>query len=378
MVGFVSVGGEPWGRGGGMMVRMRSVRRVAVCLALAAGLVWLGGCGEERSPGSAGAGKPVVAVSIYPVANLVEQMVGEAAEVVCLLPPGQSPHAFEPGASQMNALSRARLVVTVGLGLDHWVEQAARAAGRSEAVMFVAGDRLGLADGDGPADAHADDHADHEAAEHHEPGDEGGHDHDEHHDHETHDGRHDQGNDHGHAHGPNDPHIWLDPVLMERLVAGPLADALAAALPEASEQIRARAAALADELRAMHRAFEERLAPFAGQGIVTYHSAFDRLAARYGLRVAATLSPIETPAGVTLASLRQAVAAIREQAIRTVFTEPQFNPEALRPLRDQVDVRTLVLDPLGDPYDEQRATYQALMRYNVRTLAAGLSPAEAE
>ena len=65
----------------------------------------------------AGPPKPVIAVSIFPVASLVGQLTDGWADVVTLLPDGASEHAFEMTADQVRQLSRADLLVLVGNGL---------------------------------------------------------------------------------------------------------------------------------------------------------------------------------------------------------------------------------------------------------------------
>ena len=54
-------------------------------------------------------------------ASLVEDIAGDSYEVRSLLPPGQSPHAFEPRPSDIRAAVQARLLVYGAPNLDEWV-----------------------------------------------------------------------------------------------------------------------------------------------------------------------------------------------------------------------------------------------------------------
>src|SRR5512140_192915 len=64
-----------------------------------------------------------VVATIFPIADLVRQIGGDAVEVLTLLPPGASPHTFEPTPAQMREVAQARVFVRVGAGLDAWTEK---------------------------------------------------------------------------------------------------------------------------------------------------------------------------------------------------------------------------------------------------------------
>ena len=130
-----------------------------------------------------------VVVSIHPWADLVSQVGGEAVAVTTLLPPGASPHAFEPLPSQAALLAAADLVVLNG-GVDGWLERLVDATA-PEVARLVVLDRVRFE----PVAGHDDDHAS-----------EGG------------------------AGVPN-PHVWLDPDVAAAAV-GVIAEELAALRPD--------------------------------------------------------------------------------------------------------------------------------------------------
>jgi len=277
---------------------------------------------------------PTIVATIYPLAELARQIVGDAADVICLLPPGQSPHAFELSPKQMAQVGRADLLLAVGMGLDYWVGHAAKTATAGKATVVQLTDPLGLA-----ADPH-----------------------------------HDHSHDHQHGHDCSvgvDPHVWLDPVLMRQALPS-VAEALAAALPEHAEAIRQNAGELEAELIALDAEFTEAFQPYAGRSIVTFHSAFNRLAQRYGLNVATTLSPIESIGTVSPAALDAAIKAVQTHDLKVIYAEPQFSPDAANMLADRTGVQVLILDPIGDPNAPDRNGYFPMMRYNLTTLVAGL------
>ena len=308
---------------------------------LAAGAGLLSGCGRSERIGEGG--EPVVVATVWPLANLAEQIVSERARVVALVPPGRSPHGFEPSGEDAEALHNAELVVMVGMGFDSWAREAFERYGGDEASLLVFADAVGLEPRRARFSGHGDEH----------------------------ENENERGGGHEHRHAAPSPHLWLDPVLTRRFV-GALGERLAAAFPEASGAIERRTQALAADIERIDKEYRAALSDFGGRRIVTFHNAFDRLAERYGLRVAATLTPIESPGALTPERVERALKVIEEHGVRAVFAEPQFPATATQALRADSGVRVLTLDPLGDPNRPGRDSYQALMRYNLRTLVRGM------
>ncbi len=58
-----------------------------------------------------------VAVTILPQAEFVRAVGGDKVDVTVIIPPGASPHTFEPSPTQMTALAEARLYFQLGSGL---------------------------------------------------------------------------------------------------------------------------------------------------------------------------------------------------------------------------------------------------------------------
>ena len=315
------------------MFDARSILLVALITALA-GLGLLGCSGESATPREPG--PPRIVVTIAPVAGLVEELVGDEAEVTTLLSGGASPHGYEMSPEDVRALGRADLIVAVGLGLEPWLERRLRSAPQlaRKAVSFA--DLVGI-------EANAHDHAHHH-----------GHSHD---------------HDHEHCASGSDPHLWLVPELCSTFIA-----ALPEQLPEGlAESAGARVAEVTARLNEIDAAYTERLSAFAGESIVTHHAAFQRLADAYGLEIADVVRAVES-SEPTPAEIARTTAAIRERNAKAIFIEPQFNGAAAERLAEAAGVRLGRLDPLGT------GDWFAMMRSNldelVRTLggAATVSP----
>jgi zinc transport system substrate-binding protein len=304
--------------------------------------------GAVAVPPSAAAEKLPVAASIIPLGDFCRQLGGDRLDVQVLIPPGASPHTFEPTPAAVRKFSRARLVVMVGAHLEPWaarfLQTGARAGVLVEAVAGL--DLIQDAEEASPAqhpvtpvrqDGHA--HSKAELSRQH------------------------QGHDHRHLGG--NPHVWLDPVLAQDICRR-LAAALIAVDPDHRQLYETNLAAYLSQLESLHQEMAQTIGGFRIKDYVDFHPAFAYLAKRYGLRHAGSIetSPGREP---TPRHLRKMVEAVRRSGMRVVFTEPQFDPKIARVIAQEAGVRTLTLDPLGGrpPYGNN---YLQLMRHNLAVL----------
>ena len=328
-------------------------------LAALLGLVTLGACEQPDPPRAEGPLR--VVVSLPPLESLVRALEPDA-QVRVLIPPGVSEHGYELTSGDVAAIRRADLVVGVGLGLEPRLVEALRTMGDAapETIWFERVVEGETTDDHAGHDHGHDDHAGH---------DHGEADHDEH-AHET--GGSDDHTDHahdGHDHGV-DPHLWLDPVLVERFIpdlAHALHDAaVAAGLPADHDAMHERSDAVLERVRAVDAHCRERLAPVAGRAIVTHHASHGRFAERYGLRIAATIRVAESMEP-TPEQVRAAVRAIQAEGVPAVFVEPQFDSTTAARIADAAGVRAIVLDPVGD------GDWFALLTQTADTIAEALA-----
>lgn len=289
------------------------------------------------APGRAGAQPTIhVVTTLPPLADLVARIGGERVSVAALLPPGASPHAYEPRPSDLRNVAGADLVVSVGAGLDQWlypILETSRAGTHLELArttpLLPAQDEV-TPGRDGEAE-----------------------------------------DDHGHEHGSWDPHFWLDPVLVRDEVAPALAEALAAVDPRGEAVFARNLAALQAELSLLDRELQELLAPHRGTAFVAVHSAWRYFARRYGLEQVAAVQefPGREPGPAWFAAV---IAVAREKGARLVVTEAQFDSRLAQQLARETGARVVALDPLGGPGVAGMESYVDLLRANGRRIAAAL------
>jgi zinc transport system substrate-binding protein len=286
---------------------------------------------------------PVVA-SIVPLADFCRQLGGDRLQVQALIPPGASPHVFEPPPSVIARAAQARLFVYTGAGMEPWAAKLLKSQGTENLEVVEAVQGI-------PLIKEAGEHHHDEAAE------------EEHHHHHPASGLAKAHKDHeGHSHEAGNPHVWLDPVLAQDICRR-ISAALIRLDPGHRRDYETRLQHYLQELASLDQEIQKRVAAFRVREFVCFHPSFSYFARRYGLKEAGVieLSPGREP---TPRHLQKIVAAIKHYGIKVVFAEPQLNPRVANVIAREAGAKVLLLDPVGGrpPYGEN---YLKLMRYNL-------------
>lgn len=289
------------------------MRRIVPCLVA---LLVLAGtaCSGSKAPDDSRI--PVVA-GFYPLAWAASQIGGTAVSVRDLTPVGGEAHDIQLTAQQRAAIQDAKLVLLLGKGFQPDVEQAVKDTS-ARVVDLLSGLPLRP-----PTKEELD----------------------------------------------ADPHVWLDPTLMRRIVRA-VGDALSAVDPKGREDHDRRTAEIEKELTKLDDEYRSQLAKCRLRTIVTTHEAFGYLAARYGLtQLALTgVTPEAEPSAEQIQRVRELG---RQKKVAAVFFEAT---EEGRRIGDSVSfdagvpalpLHTLEADPLPEDYLSQ-------MRKNLARLAEGL------
>jgi len=274
--------------------------------------------GQAPACAEGAASKPKVGATIFPLYDIARQVAGPVADVVLILPPGASPHTFEPTPSSVRSLTGAETLLVIGHGLDDWAVRLARGAGVTRLVRVDAGIALRR---------------------------EGGHERD-----------------------PVDPHYWLS-IRNGETIARTVAAELERLAPGRAVDIRGTLAAYLARLDAADREIRRLLDGLPTRRIATFHDAFRYFADAYGLEVAAVFEPYpgREPGPRFVVEFQQKV---RTTGVRVVFSEPQLSVDAIRPIARDLGVAVSVLDPLGGA--PGREGYIEAMLFNARQVAAAL------
>lgn len=278
-------------------------------------------CGSAQ--GNAQDDRPSVVAAFYPLFEAVSRVGGDRVALQNLTPVGTEPHDLELSTDDLDAILDADLVVYLGGGFQPAIEDAVDQRGDSPSV-----DALAVLRQEASSAPEAD---------------------------------------------QDDPHVWLDPVLMGGIVQA-VADAMAAIDPAGAATYRANADEYGSELDDLDRAYRMGLGHCQRRVIVTAHAAFGHLAARYDLRQEAIsgLSPEVEPDPARVAELADLV---RDEGVTTIFTEELVSPRVAETLAREAGVTTAVLNPvegLTETQLEDGETYDSVMRSNLATLMEAL------
>lgn len=290
----------------------------------------LAGCAAQPP-----ATKLPVVVSFYPLYAFAKEVGGDRVDVRQLVPPGTSPHDYEPKPSEVAAIRNARVFVYNGAGLEPWVPRL-EAELPADAVRVEATRGLPLVEWSSEH-GHSEDH---------------GH--------------------HGHQERV-DPHVWLDPVLAQRMVENVTAG-LVQADPQGDAAYRERAQELRRRLQALHTHYAQTLKRCRSRVLITSHAAFGYLARRYGLRLE-SVAGLAHEAEPSPRRLRQLVGLARREGVRAVYAETLAGRRVMESLARELGAQLLVLDPLeglSESDVQQGKNYFSVMEDNLRQLAEGL------
>lgn len=265
-----------------------------------------------------------VATTIFPLYDIARNVAGPAVEVVLLVPPGASPHTFEPRPSDMTKLRGAAAVYAIGRGLDDWTASLATANGVPMVVVDAgiviresaeSGQKTGEAESDRNPDS-------------------------------------------------EDPHYWLSAANGKKIATTVAAD-LTARFPIDAALFQANLQRYFGELDAADAAIRERLAGLANRDLVTLHDAWYYFAAAYGLNVVGSFEPSagREPTPQYLTDLQ---AAIRAAHAQTLYSEPQLATASIEPFIRDNGLRLATLDPVGGVAG--RESFIKLLDYNARTI----------
>lgn len=275
---------------------------------------------------------PVVA-SFSILGDVAQQIGGERVAVQSLVGANQDAHAYNLTSSDIKKIREARLVLLNGLGLEKAELQRAVKQSKVASAEATAGIKPLAAD------------------EHH----------------------HEHGHGHDHDHGEFDPHVWNDPVLMQRYAAN-VAIALIKADPAGSRYYQQRFKDYQNVLNQLNNYANQQfgaVAP-AKRKVLTGHDSFAYLGKRYQVKFI-------SPQGVSSEaepSARQIAAIIRQikaENVKAVFTENIKDGRMIARIAKETGVKVsggLYADALSS--GAPAGTYADMFRYNVRVMSEAM------
>ena len=313
------------------------------------GLVWtrrslFAAAFAVATTGAALAQEPLrVVTSTTILADFVRSVGGARVAVTSLVPVNADAHVYQPSPADGRMLAAAQLVVFNGLGLEGaGFNRLVRASGYRGTVVSAA---------DGIQIVRL-------AGDHH----------------------------HGHGGGGRtqreivdpgavaDPHGWQN-VANVAVYARNIAAALARVDGAGAAAYEANAQRFAQQMAQLDAWVRARIAtvPPAKRRVITTHEAFGYFGAAYGVEFIAAQG-VSSEREPSAAQVARVIAQARRENIRALFIENMTNQRTIEKIARELGAPvggTLYADALSGP-NGPAPTYEALVRYNVETLVAGM------
>jgi zinc transport system substrate-binding protein len=299
---------------------MKELRQTLFLLLLAMALLYRA---AYPAPLSAPANPLYIAATIFPLADIIRNVAGEAARVIQILPAGASPHTFDMTPGQVRELQKARVIFKIGV-IDDWINGVAESAPKAEIVSLQ--------------------------------------------NHITLKSFHDDVHNHGSAEkSPSlkfDPHYWLD-ARNGIIIAQNICAKLSALDPANAPLYAKNSRRFQGELLRLDGELKKACSALKNNKIIVFHDGWRYFAAAYGLEIIAVFQPApgREPAPRDLQKL---YALARTFKIKAVFSEPQLPTASLEPLLEDLGLRLFVLDPLGGASPDD--SFIKLLRRNIQTI----------
>lgn len=260
-------------------------------------------CRQEDGLGD----KMGVVVSILPQAEFVESVGGEKVAVTVMVPPGASPHTYEPTPSQMTALAGSDVYFAVGSGVEFeisWLDKLLELNPHITCVDCSRGIELIEID--------------------------------------------DLGHEEEEEHGGHDPHIWLSLVNAQAMVIN-ICEGLVQADPQNREYYQQNRDSYIELLQAMHRDFTAGFSQIENKVFMMQHPSMSYFARDYDLVQLAVEKEGKEPTPAGMVSL---VEQARDAGVKVIFVSPQFNRDNAAAVAREIDGAVEYIDGLAREYSD--------------------------
>lgn len=168
-----------------------------------------------------------------------------------------------------------------------------------------------------------------------------------------------------------DPHVWLDPIRAKSMLEN-IARILIAAAPEHEEDFRRNLSQAQARLDQLHEQLTSGFAELKNRRVVTFHSAFVYLFARYGIILQAVLTP-QPGQEPSIRYLRYVAQQLDRADQHVIFAEPQLSRTLADRFADEIGGSVVLLDPVGGTFQNKECEgYAGMMRCNMKVIRNAL------
>lgn len=301
-------------------------------------LLFFYSCGEKGLPGfnDEKGSEIIVIASTFPLYDFAREIGGDNASVIMFIPPGVSPHAYEPTPRDIEEMTVADVFIYNGAGMEPWVTDIINGIdnpGLTVVNASLGADIMEARDLTDEKDVHE-----------------------------------------GEVHNKKDPHYWLDfgnaIIQVENIL-----EAMVIKDPENEARYRERGDALKDRLDLLDDLYREALADCNRKDLISSgHFAFGYMARRYGLNHIALYSASHNtePSPGELAEM---IDFIEDRGVEYILREEMVSPRMAETIREETGAEILLINPAGNVSKEDfdaGITFIEIMEVNLEKLKTAL------
>ncbi len=147
----------------------------------------------------------------------------------------------------------------------------------------------------------------------------------------------------GDVHGEGNPHYWLDP-MNGRQIAHNIASGLMKIDPEGKERYEQNLKQFSEKLDLAITGWREKMKPFKGVKVVTYHNSWVYFLKHFSLEAVAYIEP-KPGIPPSTAHLAQLIQGIRDEQVKIIIVEPYYDGKVSRFVARKSGVKVILLPP---------------------------------
>lgn len=242
--------------------------------------------------------KPIIAVTIVPEKTFVEAVCGNLAEIITLVPPGNSPANYEPTPSEIEKFSETSIYFSIGVPTEE-----ANILPSAEEISSIKIVKLQ-------------------------------------------DEVNEKYPDRVFESGERDPHIWLSPKRVKVMVET-IAREMGKLDEENNDRYGQNAQAYIEKLDQLDEEIQSALAGMENKKFIVFHPAFGYIADDYGL----TMYALEKDGKeATPQHLQKMIDLAKKENIKAIFYQEEIDSKQSEAFAEEIGGKTVQLAPLAADY----------------------------
>lgn len=273
---------------------MKKILCAGTCLSFLLSIPFLSGCGKEIADETE---KIIIAVSIVPQKTYVEAVCGDLAQVITMIPPGNSPENYEPTPVEMEQFGKAVLYFSIGVP----AEKANILQNTGDTKVIALAEKVAAVYPDRKFES-----------------------------------------------GERDPHIWLSPKRVKVMVES-IADEMSKIDPLHTDTYEKNSQAFIQKLDELDGQIRSALSGVQSKKFIVYHPAFGYIADDYGLTMYALE---EEGKEATPRNLQKMIDLAKKENIKVIFYQEEIDSSQSEAFAEEIGGKTVQLAPLSPNYIE--------------------------